>query len=81
MGYSQEGSIKRFWPDDTDDEFYVAHSEYLDDILTKINLKWPGCSMGDIEISAEYINTECLTYDCYDAGDYTNFLKITKVKR
>lgn len=28
----------------------------------------------------KYIHTNCLYYDQYDPGDYTNYLKITRIK-
>jgi hypothetical protein len=79
MGYSKRGSITDFWPDDTDTEFYIARSSSIADILSAVELKWPGVSLSNINIEAENIHTECLTYDLHDAGDYTDFLRISKI--
>lgn len=32
----------------------------------------------DLEITAEYIHTRCLTYDLYDPSDYDNYIVITR---
>lgn len=32
----------------------------------------------DLRKKADQCYTDCLSYDCYDSGDYTRFLKITK---
>jgi len=75
-------TIRTFWPDDTDTTMYIQTSycviPTLADLLQKIYEKWPGASLDNIEISAEKIHTDCLGYDLYDAGDYTDFLLITK---
>jgi len=73
-----KGEIKEFRPADTDTEFYLHTSANIEDILLAIKLKWPKISLGDVEISAEHIHTRCLTYDLYDSGDYTDFLKISR---
>lgn len=89
MGYGTRsggygtGSIRTFWPDDTDTEMYIQASDCakptLAELLDKINDKWPGSSLENITISAEKIHTDCLGYDLYDAGDYTDFLIIEKI--
>lgn len=95
MGYgTRDGgwwkdSIRTFTPDDTDTEIWVKAnftSIPLSNILALCAEKWPthentlGFEVDNISISAEYIHTDCLGYDRYDAGDYTRFLKITKEK-
>lgn len=82
MGYSERkhpgGSIKSFEPDETDDAFYIALSENLHVIMERICTKWPGISLEDIRIEAEYINTDCIGYDLHDPSDWTNYLKIER---
>ena len=83
MGYSYRngGQIKDFWPDDTDNTFYIVSNgcdNNLSNIQEKINEKWPGSSMERIHIYAERIHTQCLGYDLYDPMDYQDFLVITK---
>jgi len=73
-----KGETKEFRPDDTATEFYLHTSATVEDILLAIKLKWSEISLGDVEISAEHIHTRCLTYDLYDSGDYTDFLKISR---
>ncbi len=77
MGYTNNRNT--FWPDDTDTEMYLSSECYnnLPFILNKIKEKWPKASFEDIEISAEYIHTDCIGYDRYDPSDYTKFLLIT----
>lgn len=77
MGYTNGRNT--FWPDDSDTEMYLSGESYnnLPYILNKIKEKWPKTNFEDIEISAEYIHTDCIGYDRYDPGDYTKFLLIT----
>lgn len=87
MGYSTRngGQITDFWPDDTDVEFYVAHGASMDEIMERCREKWPdpsaplGFNPSSIRIDSEFIHTDCLGYDLMDWGDYTKFLKITKI--
>ena len=82
MGYSiRPGTqIRDFHPDDTDTEMYISSDFFLDlkELQEKINEKWPGASAENIDITSEYIHTHCLGYDCYDPGDYTNFIVIRR---
>jgi len=79
MGYSQRGEITDFSPDDTDKVMYIVSCTIfsMEELINRIKEKWPNTSMADIEISAEYIQTQCLYYDRYDSGDYTNYIVIT----
>jgi len=75
------GSIRTFWPDDTDDKMYIQADTVtltLAHLLDKIQDKWPGASAENITITPEKIHTDCLSYDLYDAGDYTDFIVITR---
>lgn len=84
MGYSyrNNGQIKDYWPDDTDDTIYINADDGHDlaSIASIVKAKWPHAKLEDISISSEYIHTECLTYDLYDPSDYTNFIILTKRK-
>lgn len=78
--YKDSRGISCFRPDDTETEFYLD-SNYtkvnLGDILELAYEKWgESIDINDINIAAEYIHTECLGYDLYDAGDYTRYLRI-----
>lgn len=82
MGYINRpnSSIVDFEPDDTDTEMYIACdgvSWTLQELMEKINAKWPNHKPDEIEIKAEYIHTQCLYYDRYDSGDYTKYLHIS----
>ena len=86
MGYgTRDGGIRTFWPDDTETEMYIdaggmfATPITMADLLQRINDKWEGASLSNIEITSEYIHTDCLGYDLYDAGDYTTFIKIRRL--
>lgn len=79
MGYGKRrGTIVTFWPDDTETTMYISSDSFtsMSDLFKKISEKWPGANMNDMHISAEHIHTDCLYYDRYDAGDYTNFIVI-----
>lgn len=71
--------IQTFWPDDDDSTFYIESYASLGCIMSKAAEKWPGASVDDIEITAEYIHTDCLGYDLFDSSDYTNFLRVTRI--
>ena len=83
MGYGiRDRSIRTYWPDDNEKTIYIAaawQALSLQEIMDKAQEKWPGCSLSDISITAEYIHTDCLSYDQYDSSDYTNFIVITKI--
>lgn len=79
MGYYYEGSIKKFWPDDTEDELYLAHGATLMEIMQKVEEKWPGVEFQKISVDAEYIHTDyCFTYGRYDPGDYIPFVVVRR---
>ncbi|MBI4992055.1 MAG: hypothetical protein HZB99_02450 [Candidatus Harrisonbacteria bacterium] len=68
------------WPKDTKDTLYIEssyNSINLGELWGKIQLKWPSITMKELEITAEHIHTDHLSYDLYDSSDYTNFLCIT----
>lgn len=79
MGYGtrNNGQIRTFWPDDSENEFYVPFGEDLASIMNRAQAKWgDDVRLDAIMITPEYIHTDCLTYDLYDAGDWTHFLRI-----
>lgn len=82
--FTRPGSeIRYFQPDETETETYIE-ANYQDVNLTYIlevaKIKWPNCHIKELSIRAEHIHTDCLGYDRYDAGDHTNFLKVTYTK-
>ena len=36
-------------------------------------------SLDDLSIEAEYRHVRCIGYDLYDAGDYQNYIVITRI--
>lgn len=81
MGYTRDGSITNFWPDDDDKTMYIDskfQSISFSHILEKAKEKWgEHISLYDLEVEAQNIHTHCIYYDCHDSGDYTDFLVIT----
>jgi len=78
MGYStrNNGQIRTFWPDDTYTEFYLEGSATLQQINEALaERNWNAATA---QITPEHIQTDCLDYDLYDAGDWTYFLRISK---
>lgn len=74
-------SITDYTPDDDANTFYIYEHESLAEIIDRARSKWgEDIKFDDIKIEAEYIHTHCLYYDKYDPGDYTNFLRISKIK-
>jgi hypothetical protein len=87
MGYgTRDGGIRTFWPDDTDTEMYIPTDFWhgsppiMADLLQKIYEKWADAALTQIQITSEHIHTDCLGYDLYDPGDYTTFIKITRLQ-
>lgn len=81
--YTARNGTRSFEPDETDSEFYVAThgTTSLSGILERARNKWgQDIDIEEIQIQAEYIHTECLGYDCYDPGDYTNYIRVEYVK-
>jgi hypothetical protein len=82
MGYStRSGSIRTYWPDDTDTEMYLDAEQIWTqaEIQARIDEKWPGASAENIVIDSRKIQTDCLGYDLYDPGDYTDFIIIRRL--
>lgn len=84
MGYTyrNNGHITDFWPDNTENEFYLCNESpmSLKELVAEIDAYWEGVNdLDQIEISSEEIHTSCLTYDGYDSSDYTQFLVIRRV--
>lgn len=77
MGYTKDGHITNFWPDDTSNTIYIEDTKSMSilDIISKAKEKWGEDIMLDsLTISAESIHTSCLYYDLYDSSDYTDFI-------
>jgi hypothetical protein len=81
MGYIQRpgSEITDFWPDDTETQMYWEsnYSVSLARLLEKAKEKWPNATLDNIQITSEKIQTECLYYNRYDSGDYTDFIILT----
>jgi hypothetical protein len=86
MGYDTRqhwgGTIKTFWPDDTDDEMYLTGgSQYsLAAIIEMCREKWPDTDFNDLVFESEKIQTDCLGYDLYDPCDHTDFIIIRRCR-
>lgn len=82
MGYTHNGSITNYEPDDDDNTMYLLSSANysLAQIIELTKEKWGSdTNFEDIVIEAEKIHTRCLTYDLYDAGDYDDYIVIRKI--
>lgn len=71
---------KQFWPKDDDDTIYIESSINFVDLQKLIQDKWGAVDFAQIEITSDYIHTDCLTYDLYDSSDWTKFLIISRQK-
>jgi len=76
MEYTQEGSIKNFWPDDDDKTMYIYGTLDIPDLLDRIAAKWPTRTLSDVKIDAEHIHTHSITYDLHVPSDYTDFIVV-----
>lgn len=77
MGYTKEGHITKFWPDDTDTTMYIEDNKIINilDIVAKAKEKWgEDMDLSSLTISVEHIHTDCLYYDGYDSSDWTDFI-------
>lgn len=83
---NEKTGIQCFRPDDGPDHFYVATGwtdgpVALSDILSTVLGKWGNdVDLSRVDIQAEHIHTNCIGYDRYDPGDYTDYLKISLLK-
>lgn len=71
-------SCRNYEPDDTDGCFYLKDGATITEILETAKEKWPD-GWSDLQILPEYIHCYAIGYDVYDAGDYENFLCITRI--
>lgn len=78
MGYTYDGAIKNYWPDNTENTLYIQSGRRLDDLLeTAQEYFGDRYNPEKIFIEPVHIHTHCLTYDRHDSGDYTTFIMIT----
>jgi len=81
MGYTEEGSITNFWPDNTETDFYlktcgtIRLSDAIEQAAEHFKISTSELLL-IAEIEAEHIHTRCLYYDCYDHGDWDYFIRI-----
>lgn len=82
MGYTyrNNGQITDFWPDDTENKWYISASvsPTLGDLIDMIKEEWPETDLYNVTITSERIHTRSLTYDLYDPSDYTDFIVIER---
>jgi hypothetical protein len=85
VGYTTRpgGKIADFWPDDDDGTmFFLSGGDYsMAELLEKINERWPDATLESIEIRSEHMHTESIYYKLYDAGNYTDFIILTRKPR
>ena len=88
MGYTTSighfgHTIRKFWPDDTDDIMYLEgfsqHS--LASIIEMCRKKWPDTDFNDLLFEAEHIQTRSIGYDLPDLGDFTDFIVIRRAAK
>lgn len=82
MGTYYRGQIECFEPDNTDSEIYISTAYApvsMEEIMEACINQWGTFDLSKIKIEAEYIHTDCIGYDRYDPGDYTKYLKITRI--
>lgn len=81
MGYyTNRSGIKKFKPDDTENDLWVWGELDMDELMQSINDHFgDDVKLRELKITSEYIQTSCIGYDLYDPSDYTNFLHITRI--
>lgn len=78
--YRDHNGIRCFEPDDDATKFHIR-GDYsnisLQDVIDRARETFgPDVDLDDIQISAEHIQTQCLGYDQYDAGDWTDYIVV-----
>lgn len=79
MGYYYRfgTNIQCFQPDDDANNLWLQYDIELPYLLSQIRQHFgEDAKLEDFCIAPEYIHTDCLGYDRYDPGDYTNYLHI-----
>lgn len=76
--YLTTSGIRAFTPDDDEDTIYLVYGRPLNEIIEKVNEKWPGTDFSKIEIEAQHIHTYALGYDLYDSSDYDDYIVIRR---
>lgn len=83
--FKAHNGTESFRPDNGPNDLYIdatwGGSINFNDMLTQIQEYFgEHIKFEDLEITAEHIHTDCLGYDRYDSGDYTNYIHITKIR-
>lgn len=77
MGYETQNGIKTFTPDNTETELWLPSETSMEDLFSAIESHFGDVNTTRLTLSAEHVHTNCLGYDAYDPGDYTNYIKVT----
>ena len=68
------------FPVDTDDSFWIANDVQLTELIERVQEKWPGVSLADVNIEPVKHHQYSVTYDLYDSSDYVDYLFVRKVR-
>ena len=77
--FTDKNGIKGFYPDDDANTMYISSVKPLSEIITMIEEKWPGITLGQILIDTEYVQTSHIGYDLYDAADYDTYIVVRRI--
>lgn len=78
--FVNEHGVRGFFPDDDADTMWISKATPLSEIITKIEEKWPGITLDQICIDAEYVQVSHLSYDLYDPTDYETYIVVRRIK-
>jgi hypothetical protein len=81
MGYSTNGQIENYEPDNTPEVLYILTygGVSIREVILRIGKHFgDDCDLDDFTIAPEYIHTRCITYDAFDPADYDTYLVIHK---
>lgn len=72
-------TIRDFWPDNTDNKFYIPENDLsLDDLVSQAKDYFRDrYNPEQIRISFDNIHVRCLDYDVHDTSDWQEFFIIT----
>lgn len=76
MGYVKSGGQTDHFPEDTDKEMWIEDNGGLTllGMIERVQQKWPGLSLADVNIRPVNHHQYCIYYDLHDAGDYVPYL-------
>ena len=76
MKFERRGNDE--FPVDTENDMWLYGSGIsLSEIIEKVNEKWPGVSLEDVEIVSVNHHQYAISYDLHDSTDYVQYIYVS----